>query len=85
MATRRLNRPRKISKWQFCAKHGPWFEGNTRYRIAECLVEGGPGGMTPGCEGGKCRLWPGRDFYVEEICHGELLDEDMDWTRESAS
>jgi hypothetical protein len=73
--------PRKRSKWETCEKHGPWFAGQSRYRIAECFVEGGPGGdcYRGGCEGGRCRLWPGTDFYAADYCRGEL---ELDWTAE---
>jgi hypothetical protein len=67
---------RKHTKFAYCDKHAPWFNGETRYRIAETFVEGGPGGMQ-GCSGGTCRLWPGTDFYVESICHEEMT---LDWT-----
>ncbi len=77
-ATRNLTAARKVSKWEFCERHAPWFRGETRYRIAETFVEGGPATDEPGCASGCCRLWPGRDFYVEEICHGEM---DLEWTR----
>lgn len=71
---------RKISKWEICDKHAPWFTGETRRRIAETFVEGGPGGnrWRGGCEGGTCRLWPGRDYYIEEICDGGELA--LEWT-----
>lgn len=72
-----MTRARKITKFQLCDRHASWFAGTTRYRKAETFVEGGPGSGLPGCSGGKCRLWPGRDFYVEEICHGEMT---LDWT-----
>jgi hypothetical protein len=70
---------RKGSKWQMCEKHAPWFAGESRYRIAECFVEGGPGGdhYAGGCERGTCRLWPGTDYYAAEYCTGELA---LDWT-----
>lgn len=77
-ATRNLTAARKVTKFQLCDRHAPWFAGNTRYRIIECLNEGGPGGWTPGCEGGRCRIWPGTDYHVESACHGEM---DLDWTR----
>ena len=67
---------RKHTKFEVCDRHQGWFAGTSRERKAETFVEGGPGSVK-GCDGGKCRLWPGRDFYVEEICHGEL---ELDWT-----
>jgi hypothetical protein len=78
MSTRNLTAARKVSKFQICERHAGWFSGETRYRIAETFVEGGPSMNEQGCAGGRCRLWPGRDFYVEEICHGELS---LDWTK----
>ena len=67
---------RKHTKYELCERHAPWFGGN-RYRTVECMVEGGPGGWTPGCHGGKCRLWPGTDLFCESVCHGEMM---LDWT-----
>lgn len=64
-------RPRKITKFEFCERHASWFAGcETRYRRIECMmIEGGPGGMSPGCEGGCCRLWPGTDiFFPKGLC-----------------
>jgi hypothetical protein len=68
---------RKISKFQICDRHAPWFAGCTRRRTLECFVEGGPGGWTPGCSGGKCRLWPGTDVFDPAVCSGELP---LEWT-----
>lgn len=67
--------PRKISKFVICERHASWFAGETRYRTAECFAEGGPGSVK-GCAGGVCRLWPGRDFYIEELCHSEM---ELEW------
>ena len=41
------------------------------------MNEGGPGGWSPGCKGGMCRLWPGTDYHVESACYSEM---DLDWT-----
>jgi hypothetical protein len=71
-----MTKERKITKWEICDYHAGWFAGESRRRIAETFVEGGPGGMGT-CRDGKCRLWPGRDFYVSDICTSEL---DLDWT-----
>ncbi len=69
---------RKITKFQFCERHEPWFAGASRYRKIECMFEGGPGGWTPGCEGGMCRLWPGRDICDASVCSTEF---ELDWTK----
>ena len=71
-----MTRERKHTKFEICERHREWFAGESRYRKAEVFVEGGPAGKA-GCEGGMCRLWPGTDFYVPEICHDEL---ELDWT-----
>ena len=68
---------RKVTKTQFCDRHAPWFALSPRYRKIECMVEGGPGGWTPGCSGGTCRLWPGTDIFTPSVCTGELS---LDWT-----
>lgn len=70
-------RERKITKFQLCDRHRPWFSGETRRRQIECMVEGGPGGWTPGCEGGCCKIWPGRDVFEPSVCHDELP---LEWT-----
>lgn len=69
---------RKGSKWQHCHHHAPKFGGLTRRQIAENMVEGGPA-YSGYCQGGTCKLWPGIDFYVSEICYGELP---LSWTGE---
>ena len=66
------------TKIQFCERHAGWFAGLPRYRKIECMVEGGPGGWTPGCEGGECRCWPGTDIFDPAYCTDEL---DLDWTK----
>ena len=76
--TATLTTPRERSRWEFCDKHRGWFAGCSRERIAETFVEGGPAMSTPGCEGGCCRLWPGRDFYCAEYCVGG--EAALDWT-----
>lgn len=70
--------PRKVTKYLLCDRHRGWFSGATRCRAIECLAEGGPGGMSPGCTGGHCHLWPGTDMFVVEVCFGEM---DLEWTR----
>ena len=79
---RNLTAARKVSMFEICERHAPWFAGETRLRILECFVEGGPGGWSPGCAGGKCRLWPGRDVFEESVCHGEM---ELDWTTEQVT
>jgi hypothetical protein len=68
--------PRKITKFVFCERHAPMFAGVYRYRCAEVCMEGGWANGGP-CQGGKCRLWPGTDFYFPEICNGEYP---LEWT-----
>lgn len=79
MATRAVEN-RQITKFEYCKKHDPWFAFETRARTAEVFVEGGFASAGH-CEGGKCRLWPGRYFYVAEICNGEF---ELDWTTPNA-
>lgn len=67
---------RKRTRMEFCDRHAPMFLEERVDRRAETMVEGGWSHGGP-CEGGKCRLWPGRDFYVAEVCHGEMV---LDWT-----
>lgn len=69
---------RKHSRFVTCTRH-KWLDGERRSRRAEFFVEGGPAGQE-GCEGGTCRLFPGTDLFIEEICHGELT---LDWTVKS--
>jgi len=69
---------RKHTKFVLCDRHRPWFAGETRYRQIECMVEGGPGGWAPGCEGGECKLWPGADIFEASVCDGGQLP--LDWT-----
>jgi hypothetical protein len=75
---------RRITKIQLCERHAPWFAGCTRNRTIECMVEGGPGGWTPGCENGQCRIWPGTDTFEASICttRAGFLSEslNLDWT-----
>lgn len=66
---------RKHTKFETCERHR-WLKRETRYRRAEFFAEGGPAGQA-GCEGGRCRLWPGRDLFVEELCSEEF---ELDWT-----
>lgn len=71
---------RKRTRFELCDRHAPWFAGQGRYRTVECLCEGGPGGGARGaCEGGQCRLWPGRDLFEASVCTSEM---DLEWTRE---
>lgn len=68
--------PRKHTRMDFCDRHRLAFLSESVYRRAEVMVEGGWAHGGP-CEGGRCRLWPGRDYYSEELCHGEM---ELDWT-----
>jgi hypothetical protein len=73
--------PRKITKMQFCDKHAGRFAGETRYRQAETMVEGGWANGGP-CSGGTCKLWPGTDIFEPSICEGEFP---LDWTGKTAT
>lgn len=73
-------RKRERSRWTFCDRHAGWFAGESRERIAETFVEGGPGMDPPGCSGGVCRLWPGTDFYTAEYATGGTVEAVLDWT-----
>lgn len=73
---------RKITRFELCERHAPWFARQTRYRKIECLNEGGPGGWTPGCHTGRCRLWPGTDYHEPSVCDREM---EMEWTVSGAS
>ncbi len=76
--TATATRIRKITKTETCNRHAAWFDNcGDRSRRIECFAEGGPGSMTPGCSGGRCRLWPGTDFFVPEVCSGEYT---LEWT-----
>jgi hypothetical protein len=70
---------RKHTKFQVCERHARWFDGQDRARTIECFVEGGPGGWTPGCKRGRCRLWPGTDFFEPSVCSSEM---ELEWTHE---
>lgn len=61
--------PRKHTVFVFCKKHS-WLDGETRYRRAEFVCEGGP---TNGpCDTEKpCRVLAGTDLFIAEVCHGE--------------
>jgi hypothetical protein len=65
---------RKHTKFQICEAH-QWINGERRERRAEIFGEGGPGFGGP-CSGDKCRMWPGTDLFIPEICHGER---ELDW------
>lgn len=70
---------RKRSKFQVCERHARLGSLPARRR-AEFFVEGGPAGQA-GCCGGRCRLWPGTDLFVADICEGELP---LPWTEPTA-
>lgn len=69
---------RKRTKFEFCQKHDGLTDIMTRREVAETFCEGGPGYV---CEGGRCRVWPGTDFYVEEACYAEAI---LSWTQHKA-
>ncbi|ANA86854.1 hypothetical protein BH772_gp031 [Gordonia phage Bachita] len=76
--------PRKRTKFQICSVHEVWHSPMTRRRIAECFCEGGPGVIDrtrsweqPCNPDQPCRIWPGTDFYVADVCHSEA-----DWPKE---
>lgn len=66
---------RKITKFQVCANHA-WIDTERRERRAQVFGEGGPGSGPP-CESSKpCRMWPGTDLFIPEVCESEM---DLDW------
>ena len=67
---------RKLTKFHVCAAHSGWFAGLGQRRIVEVFVEGGPASAGPCEPSDPCRLWPGRDWFYESICHGEFV---LDW------
>jgi len=65
--------PRKHTKFQTCERHA-WVSNERRERRAQVFMEGGPGDTYPEpsrCRGGECRIWPGTDLFVADICHRE--------------
>lgn len=74
---------RKHTKFQTCQRHRYLDtitdRGNgrvSRTRRAEIFMEGGPADEA-GCIGGRCRIWPGTDLFVADICHDEYA---LTWT-----
>ena len=71
-----MTRERKITKVHYCDRHRKSFLSESVQRRMETLCEGGwsHGGH---CEGGRCRLWPGRDYFAAEYCGREMF---LEWT-----
>jgi len=58
---------RKITKFDPCPSHKSFFHGMARYRKADYFSQGGPS-VGPCCSGAGCRISPGRDIFIEEVC-----------------
>jgi hypothetical protein len=58
---------RKVTVWEPCGRHAPQYASATRARRAEVMLEGGWAGP---CEGGRCRMRPGTDFYTADFVAG---------------
>jgi hypothetical protein len=56
---------RKHTVFDPCDHHAAMYAGETRYRRAEVMVEGGWANSP--CPGRPCRMKPGRDFYTESF------------------
>lgn len=70
--------PRKITKFQLCARHARYDYYVTKRRLAEIFDEGGFATLR-GCDPEQpCRMWPGTDFFVASYCMGEA---NLDWTK----
>lgn len=70
-----MNAMRERTKFQVCANH-TFLKTLKRQRRAEFFCEGGPASRRP-CDPAKpCRIWPGTDLFVPEICTSEA-----DWPR----
>jgi hypothetical protein len=63
-----------------CDRHSLIFAGESRQRQAELFTEGGPANAGP-CTGDGCRLRPGRDLFVADLCHkgSEANARDFGW------
>lgn len=57
---------RKRTVFGLCAHHRSYFDGETRYTLAEFFAEGGP--MTQCDLDSPCKVRPGTDLFVAEIC-----------------
>jgi len=51
---------RKRTVFEPCDYHAPWYAGESRYRQAETMGEGGWGDSP--CPGRRCRMKPGTDL-----------------------
>jgi hypothetical protein len=60
--------PRKTTKFTICASHRAMLAGAGRSRVAEIFCEGGPAQARP-CTAPGCRVAPGVDLYVAELCN----------------
>ena len=58
---------RKHTVFKLCAHHRGYFDGETRYRLAEFFAEGGP--LTQCDLDSPCKIRPGTDLFVADICH----------------
>lgn len=55
---------RKTTRFEFCDAHQGYFSGDSKRRVAETFVEGGPGSGGP-CSPDLCKVFPGTDYYNE--------------------
>lgn len=60
--------PRKVTVFKLCSRHRGWFGNDSRERMADVFGEGGPGHGPPCVPGDPCKIRPGRDFFVADIC-----------------
>lgn len=67
MATAALPEPRKVTVFHWCERHARW-GSDGRYRSAETFGEGGPGSGPPCTPGDPCKIRPGTDLMVADLC-----------------
>lgn len=60
--------PRQHTVFKVCPRHAGWFDRDSRYRMAETFGEGGPGSGGPCTPGDSCKIRPGTDIFVAEMC-----------------
>lgn len=73
---------RQRTKMEYCDRHRASFLSESVYRRVEVMAEGGWASGGP-CEGGRCKLYPGRDYICRETCEEYGLGEmPLDWTTE---
>lgn len=59
--------PRKVTVFKLCPRHdGLGSEG--RSRLAETFGEGGPGFGGPCTTGDSCKIRPGTDIFIADMC-----------------